>query len=365
MWTWTPRRALESVSRGDDESPPRLLDQNDTLALKGAAILAIAFHNYFHLLSSAHENEFDCSGARFAEFLSTLQDPHQSVQAAFSYLGHFGVQVFIFLSAYGLASRHWRTPAGPGFLRERLSKIYPAFLAVVITWAVLTGAADGPFGSLAVLMANSKSLVLTLLGVSNVWPGLSFPPVGPWWFIPFIVQWYLLWPLVRRITDRFGARGVMTIAAAGVFLMATLGGLLHQQGINLMKTPLGHMPELCLGIMAARFEAKLDRTRIILMAGGIFIAANLCPSLWLLGFPCATIVMVGSYIKVKGLLRRARPVLAHVGTSSMALFLVNGFVRFPFAGWAMQEKLWFVVLIAGIISTGWSLAIAELMPRSA
>ena len=46
-------------------SPPKLiLDARDSLVLKGAGILAIALHNYFHFLSRAEHNEYDFSRSR-------------------------------------------------------------------------------------------------------------------------------------------------------------------------------------------------------------------------------------------------------------------------------------------------------------
>ena len=62
------------------------LTRNDTLVLKGIAILAIVLHNFFHLLGLVRENEFAFDPARFRVFLSTVQDPGQSVQAIFAYL---------------------------------------------------------------------------------------------------------------------------------------------------------------------------------------------------------------------------------------------------------------------------------------
>lgn len=339
----------------------RQLDLRDTLTLKGAAILAIVFHNYFHLISPAHENEFDFASTRFGAFLSAVRDPHQSIQAGFAYLGHFGVQVFIFLSAYSLARRYWDTPAGIGFLWERLRKLYPAFLAAIVTWALFTGIPEGPFGPFAILIHHAGNLILTILGVSNIYPGLEFPPVGPWWFVPFIIQWYCLWPLVRRIANRFGPRGLLALSAGAVFVTATLNPLFAHVGINLLETPIGHAPELCIGIIAARYHVEIYQSTMVI-AGLMFIAANLFPPLWMLSFPSAMVVAVGTYLKVKRVLHGARPVLEHIGACSMALFLVNGFVRLPFIRWA-DGNIWFVVLIAGFLSAGWSLAIAELMSK--
>ena len=77
------------------------LDRWDSLVLKGGAIIAIALHNYFHLISPVHENEFSFDPSNFYALLKSFQYPTQLIPALFSYFGHFGVRVFIFLSAYG------------------------------------------------------------------------------------------------------------------------------------------------------------------------------------------------------------------------------------------------------------------------
>ncbi|HEY3707185.1 MAG TPA: hypothetical protein VGL22_19145, partial [Terracidiphilus sp.] len=78
------------------------LDHCDTAVLKGLAILAIVFHNFFHLISPVRQNEFVFHPGLFAVFLQTVRQPSLAIQAFFSFFGHFGVAVFIFLSAYGL-----------------------------------------------------------------------------------------------------------------------------------------------------------------------------------------------------------------------------------------------------------------------
>ena len=85
----------------------RDLDLKDTSILKGLAISAIVLHNYFHVVSPVHQNEFTFDPARFQVFLHTVARPELATQAVFSFFGHFGVQIFIFLSAYGLTKSHW------------------------------------------------------------------------------------------------------------------------------------------------------------------------------------------------------------------------------------------------------------------
>src|SRR5690606_878218 len=78
--------------------------KNDTNIIKGLGILMIMFHNFFHLIKPMiGENEFEFSADNFKRFIHfTSSDPFNLFRFASSYLGHYGVQLFIFISSYGL-----------------------------------------------------------------------------------------------------------------------------------------------------------------------------------------------------------------------------------------------------------------------
>ena len=105
------------------------LTKKDTSALKGFAILCIVFHNFFHHLDpSPGENEFLFSPNTVHGFFSLIgEQPSEFINIIFSYLGHFGVQIFILLSGYGLAismlkhGKDWTT-----FMVDRLKTLSAA-----------------------------------------------------------------------------------------------------------------------------------------------------------------------------------------------------------------------------------------------
>lgn len=337
----------------------RAIQPADTLRLKGAAILSIVLHNYFHFVGPVRENEFDFAATRFHVFLSAVQDPRESVQAVFSLFGHYGVQVFIFLSAYGLAARYWNAPAGVGFVWARVRKLYPMFFAAIIGWALLFGIPAGPLGPLNLVLGEAANLILTLAGISSLIPGYGLPPVGPWWFVPFIIQWYCFWPAVRRFTVRFGPRGLWALSALSLVVTHAGNAVLGRWAINLLETPIGHMPELCLGIAAARYGLRIDGWTALL-AGAVLIGGNIYAPLWPLSFVAALAVMLWLYARF-GAPRLAA--LVHVGSCSVALFLFNGVVRAPFVVSAVGHP-WYVVLTLGVASTALSLTVAGLLPHS-
>jgi peptidoglycan/LPS O-acetylase OafA/YrhL len=321
-------------------------DLRDTSALKAIGILAIVLHNLYHNLPSAViENEFGFDPRHFQHFLDAVVQPQRTVQALFSFLGHFGVQIFIFLSAYGLALKYWTAPAWSAFVWGRIKKIYPTFLLALGLLLLVRTILDGPAGVWAFLLQQGDELLLTTLGVQNLIPGLSLPPVGPWWFLPFIVQFYCLWPALAAFSRRFKGVGLAVLAVACLALLYAFEWPLRGKlGINLLTTPLGHMPEFCLGIACARFGFRVGPGTAI-VAAVLFILGNIYAWLWLLTFSSALVLLLYAY-QVTAPALRGRRLVDGVAAISMPLFFINGFMRGPF-NFLARSGLWYVELAVG------------------
>jgi peptidoglycan/LPS O-acetylase OafA/YrhL len=342
-----------------DEKPE--LDARDCLVLRGLAILAISFHNYCHLLSRVRENEFDFSPQRFLSYLDALHEPSRIFQASFSFLGHYGVQIFVFLSAYGLATRYWdRQPPWTTFVWGRVRKLYPMFLLAIALWALWVGFPQGRMGPVAVVRQQWDVLVLTMLGLVTLLPGYDLPPVGPWWYMPFIMQFYCLWPLFRRFAIRFGRVGLFTLSVAALALTYAINGtLVTRWSINLLHTPVGHLPEACLGVAMARYGYRPGSVAA-LAAATLFLLGNLRERYWLLAFISALVLMVWIYQGLRPLLRRSK-FLVRVGIYSTAIFFVNGFIRLPFVGLGAQADIWYARMLFGVASVGFAFMVAMLL----
>ena len=302
------------------------LDKKDTAILKGIAISFIVFHNYFHVLGAVRENEFNFDPARFPLFLHTVVHPSQTIQALFSFYGHFGVQVFIFLSAYGIAKSHWDDVGSwPSFMWSRVKKLYPMFMLAVLFWAVLAAMHVGP---LWVIRDAGPELLLMLAGASNLVPGLGLPPVGPWWFIPFIMQFYAIWPMLKKITNKVGWPGLVVLCVVCFVISEALNPVLAQWSITMAENPIGRMRVFCLGIIAARYPMRIHGylaalAFAIILLGSEYHAVSYVISL------AAVLLSLWLYMKMRSLLRRSRT-LELIGNYSLAIFLVNGIVRVPF-----------------------------------
>jgi peptidoglycan/LPS O-acetylase OafA/YrhL len=189
------------------------------------------------------------------------------------------------------------------------------------------------------------------LGIINLVPGYGLPPVGPWWFLPFIVQFYCVWPALAAFTRRVGAAGLVGLSIVFLGVMILVSPLLIDKwAINLAETPLGHMPEICLGIACARYGARVGPISAVL-AVGVFILGNITSAVWPLTFVCALIVLLYLYRLSAGLLRKTS-LIEKISDLSMPLFFVNGFLRSPFRLIVIHLERWYVELV-----TGWAFAL--------
>ncbi len=336
-------------------APP--YDLRDTSALKTIGILAIVLHNFYHTLPGAViENEFVFVPSHFQRFLDTVVDPRQTFQTMFSFLGHFGVQLFIFLSAYGLALKYWTTPSWTGFVSSRVRKLYPMFFLAVGLWLLLRLIEHGA-GFPAFLWEEADELLLTTLGIITLVPGYGLPPVGPWWFLPFIVQFYCLWLALAAFTRRTGAIGLLLLSLACVGVTIALGPVLVRNwAIDLVETPIGHMPELCLGIAMARYGVRIGAVSAVIAAGVLWLG-NLQATIWPLTFVSALVVLLWLYQLTAGAIRKIRAI-DFIAEVSMPLFFVNGFLRSPFRLIAIRLDQWYITVLAGLAFAVFSIIVA-------
>ncbi|HEY1577788.1 MAG TPA: acyltransferase [Terracidiphilus sp.] len=312
------------------------LDRRDTAILKAIAIFAIVFHNFFHVLGPVHENEFNFDAGRFPVFLHTVVHPAFAIQALFSFFGHYGVQIFIFLSAYGLAKTHWDDESSwSSFMGSRIKKLYPMFILVVVFWALLAAIQEG---AISVIRGVGPGLLLVLAGISNLVPGRDLPVVGPWWFIPFIMQFYAIWPLLRKLTRKFGWPGLVVLCVA-CFVVTFLANpfLITHWSLNLAFTPIGRIRVFCLGIIAARHPVQI-RSWLGLPAIGIIILGNEYHAVAHFSSLAIVVFSLWLYAHTRFLLR-SFSWIEKVGNYSLAIFLVNGVVRIPFLAYARTTPL--------------------------
>ena len=96
------------------------ISRKETAAMRGIAILAIVLHNYSHWLRGIiQENEYQFHVHNVRRLMVELSHPSwELIVHLLSFFGHYGVPVFVFLSAYGLVRKYEKI--GRASCRERV-----------------------------------------------------------------------------------------------------------------------------------------------------------------------------------------------------------------------------------------------------
>ena len=332
--------------------------------IRGVAILVIVLHNFLHVMpQSPGENEMDFDARRGAAVAAGIQeDPAAAPRLLVSYFGHYGVQIFIVLSAYGLTRTFVaRVPGYAAFLGRRIAKIHPPFLLAMLLYLVWAGRSSGPTGPFQLLWSQWDALLLKLTLLSNVVPDQAFRPVGPWWFVPFIFQFYAIFPLLFAAHRRWGAPALTALSAA------SLGIVIAGLPVPVMTTVVGHLPEFCLGIWLGSHERFSVPVWMLVLAGPLFVAGNVAQPFWYLSHLSALVLMLGLWPLARAVVMphaTVRGPLAWFGALALPLFLVNGFLRQPFLGWAQATPTEARILAFALLFLLVSIAVAWCLQQS-
>ncbi|MBI9033394.1 MAG: acyltransferase family protein [Bacteroidales bacterium] len=305
---------------------------NQTNFIKGIGILMIVFHNFFHWVKpSTGENEFDFWNQRVVSFFKLIgENPSEIINLSFSFLGHFGVQLFIFISGYGLAKSYLNKKPGWGtFLQQRIIKIYPSLLVgIAVLWIYTIITKSSLPGDVWWYQISLK-----LLMIHTIIPGESLSINGPWWFFGLIFQLYLLFPILYKVLNRWGVRGFVVLNAAAYVLIYTLYTVLKDEKIFIMANAPGHIPEFALGIFLAMRPKMQIRKVWLWVAGLVFAVGNYKFNLYPFTFIAISFLLVPlllSWANKYSDLRLKQSWIVKYGQLSMFVFAVHGFFRPPF-----------------------------------
>ena len=311
--------------------------------MKGIGILLIIFHNFFHwVIPNARENEFYFSVSHVKNLLNgIIHTPFETINLLFSYFGFYGIVLFFFVSAYGLTISYRKQVniSYLSFIETRILKLYPAFLGAIIAlifWSFFVG------GSIS--MDFFKSISYKLLLISNFITDEALSINGPWWFFVCIMQFYLVFPLLMKGQKKYGNKFLVGIALIG---FAIRMAYFYMGGQLLQFVPFSFIPylfELSLGIYLAtvkeiNMSKKLLRC-IALLALFVFGAGNFLQGFWYFSAFALLVVFLYSYPSLRVMLQNnplINKFLVYIGSISLYLFLMHGFLRAPLVYYAQSS----------------------------
>lgn len=254
--------------------------------------------------------------------------------------GDQGVELFLILSGIGLALGYARGRGPfdtPAFYRRRLLRLYPTWWGAHVLLLLFAIPLALPTGGM-------KAFGLSLLGL-RLTPGTLYTPVPAWWFVPLLLQLYLLFPLLRALLLRLGPWRFLLLVLAVTLPLRALGlwwFSQHQQGYldawSRGAIGLTRLPEFAFGMALGhawanapeRVEAALRAPRTLL-AAALLYCLGLAASFTLLGMaPALLLLGAGALVlllRLWPLLARAAPpfaaLLRWAGAHSFSLYLVH------------------------------------------
>lgn len=345
----------------------KTISKNDTLLLKAIGIFLIAFHNYYRWVKPiSGENEFGMSAGYIQNSFSIIQNnPLEFINVFFNFFGHYGVQIFIFLSAYGLTKVYLnKQESWMQIVVKRFVKLYPSLLLAAFTLVLFGVSAHGNLPSKKMLF----SIIAQLSLFSTLIPGKALSAVGPWWFYSMIFQFYLLFPVLLSLFKRLKINALFVISVLSYALLIFVNPLLRTFDLNILHTVFGHLPEFCLGIwIASKKEFKINWL-IYVLAIAIFVLSNFFLQAWYFSHLSIIVILlpilqwITVKIKSKDFINK---ILTFIGLVSVYIFAIHGFLRWEFVGLAnflnhpIAEFLVGLLFILFVVGIAWMLFLVE------
>lgn len=287
-------------------------------ALRCLAIICIILHNYAHWLPrSAQENEFAFSIDNNFYFWHSFFDVNFLIQL-FSFFGHMGVPVFVFLTGYGLAQKydHIEQLDWKKFLFSHWKKLFIPLVVGTFTYLIVMFVLKGHFVCSMNRAIVQCSMLLNLISPMHLLP-------MPYWYFGLTMQFYVLYLLFihKHSTTPILLLTIISIAFTVCF----------PQYIRLAKfNCIGWLAPLLLGVIYSRYQNHIlpkERTyHIYVLTLSIILIAlsGFNYYSWLL-IPIFVVIAAIGFVKYLPISFQQK--IDFIGKNSMYLFVIHPITR--------------------------------------
>ena len=323
-----------SLPTGEGGGRGLFISKTESQAMRGIAILAIVLHNYCHWPGKmVQENEYQFSERNVRRLMVEVAHPSwELISHLLSFFGHYGVPVFVFLSAYGLVMKYEKSPLAVegkeegawSFIWKHYKKLFLMMIVGYSAYVMVDYMTPGP------RRYEFWNVVGQLGMISNfyrdpdhdIWP-------GPYWYFGLIVQIYVVYRLVfypqKLRTNKWliGVLFAVTLLAQLFFLPEGLALQWYRYNV------FGSLPVFIAGVLFARHNRFIEPTRTTYI--GLAIASTALIFLFSLGFATWIIVpfliCIGTVAIVKILPQSLLNSLSWVGGISASMFVCHPITR--------------------------------------
>lgn len=370
------RISLYNDREATENGGESLLTRAECNALRGIAILGIFLHNFCHWLNPVvKENEYQYFQHNVDWFAQCAARVNELFPAhVISFFGHYGVPVFLFLSAYGLEMKYGngqgKAPDGrrvvvSSFVRYHYLKLFKMMIVGFICFTVVDAMTAGSWHY------NVAQIVGQLLMINNFYdqPDRNIWP-GPFWFFGLMLQLYVVYRLLLYRRHWGWTVGLMAVCTVAQLFMDPEGENLNYWRYNFM----GGMLPFGLGLLFARYGNKVMLVNLtfgsflmswvvcsffIVSASGSFYTWVIVPAL--VCYASVYFIKTVSTLPLPWLRSRIGYVLGWLGNVSAALFVIHPAIRKVFITVSRQGDIYTGLLLYAIASLGAAWLVMKLM----
>ena len=184
----------------------KMLNRTECNILRGIAIVGIVLHNYCHWLRPiVKENEYQFNQHNVDWFNHVMANGfnERTFFHLLSFFGHYGVPIFLFLSAYGLVMKYegaktqnlpdsgsTNEPNALSFLRYHWLKLFRMMIVGFAAFVLVDAITEGQHHYEVMDIVAQMGLFNNLLPNPDdiIWP-------GPYWFFGLMLQLYIVYRL--------------------------------------------------------------------------------------------------------------------------------------------------------------------------
>ncbi len=337
-----------------------LLTRAECAALRGLAIIGIFLHNYCHWLGPVvKENEYTFSQHNVDWLTAVMASPDGLLPAHLvSFFGHYGVPVFLFLSAYGLELKYGRSLYAPAFrfVAYHWKKLFSMMIVGFVSFTIVDAMTPGRWHYTLTQVVAQLAMVNNLLPDPdhNIWP-------GPFWFFGLMLQLYVVYRLLLYKRHWAWTAGAMVVCLGVQLAFAPESEALNWYRYNFM----GGMLPFGLGLLYARYGNRIILTNLntlSLLVSVVFCGFTVMwmSASYLLWSVVPLVVCILCVYVVKLLSQAARrPVgawlmerLVWMGEISAALFVIHPVLRKVFIPISRHGDIYTGLLLYAIAAIG-------------
>lgn len=286
--------------------------------IKGIAILLITIHNFVYRMLSIHCNEMVFSQQYCDTFLNNVFTKN-AFWYIISYAGWIGVPLFFFLSSYGLSKKYntnndwfnyWT------YIKNHITKLWKLLIPMFLLYVAFSLFFKYPHNLESFI--SQITFTINILSYGN--NDFRLDP-GVYWFFGAILQFYILFLVVRKLSNRW------------LFVLCIVFFAIHYAAIYfgdeytmkwIRHNFLGWGVPFVLGMLAARINISIPKHIHYIICVCSFLL--LCASLTIKAIaPFVEISTIMLFVSISILFTTNW--LVYLGLISSSIFVVHPFVR--------------------------------------